>query len=509
MKKKIIVFGTAVSAIAALRYYGKENVIGFCDSDSSKSGTLLEGIKIISIDELYEIRNEVRVIIASHSYRKIFMMLAEKGISNIEAYFCITTKALRVADEDWTELLDVKKKLKLSELLPDTNKKKHESIQPQQGKLRVRILVSTLITWNILESVYRAFAADQGCDVSIVFRENYGESKDEKEAYFQKLGIAHIGLREYDAKENRLNILISDMYFGEYEDQDIFKYCEKFVYIPYCIFSFNKEDYDMQKMLDVDCWKIIVNGNIYKDFSMQMPNLVPLGNPKFDSIYGSVCVNSVEYPEEWIQKIKGRKVILWNTMFFKYGEYGTAKFFNFDRWGKSVFDLFDKEKNCVLLFRPHPGLFSSLVDNGIWTHEEYREFLRYLKTSDNIIYDNTLDYGVAYRLSDALMSATSGLLVSYLPLQKPILYMPSYKEKDGLEDKELESIYYRCNTDKDIHDFVKMVLKGEDFMCPLRQEIYTKYFPPFDGKIGIRIKDYLCKEYRKKDEMLLTEIKKL
>ena len=100
--KKNIIFGASKKGIEALKYYGKEQIAYFCDNDPNKIGGFLEEVEIICIHDLYKMRNEVEIIIASAYEDEIIKQLTRLGINNY-----------RVFNDKKKEDIDPKIKLKL------------------------------------------------------------------------------------------------------------------------------------------------------------------------------------------------------------------------------------------------------------------------------------------------------------------------------------------------------------------------------------------------------------
>lgn len=89
-KKKayIVLYGASLTGQVALQHYGKEKVRCFCDGDSKKVGTLVDGIKVISKEQLLEIKDEIELVITSNKHVEIVKDLRRLGISDYKL-FCI------------------------------------------------------------------------------------------------------------------------------------------------------------------------------------------------------------------------------------------------------------------------------------------------------------------------------------------------------------------------------------------------------------------------------------
>ena len=63
MSRKLILFGAGGNGIEACKFYGKDNVAFFCDNDKSKINTLIEGIKVLSFEEMMKVYDDNKYVI--------------------------------------------------------------------------------------------------------------------------------------------------------------------------------------------------------------------------------------------------------------------------------------------------------------------------------------------------------------------------------------------------------------------------------------------------------------
>ena len=84
MKK--IIFGCGKMGIKALAQYGKENVAFFCDNAKEKWGTNINGIKVISFDELVEIHSMYEILVTPINNFTIVAQLDSCNIKNYSIY---------------------------------------------------------------------------------------------------------------------------------------------------------------------------------------------------------------------------------------------------------------------------------------------------------------------------------------------------------------------------------------------------------------------------------------
>ena len=65
MTQKLILFGAGRNGLLALKKYGKENVAYFCDNDSQKQRTKVEGIPVIAFDEMLKLYKDGYLIVVT------------------------------------------------------------------------------------------------------------------------------------------------------------------------------------------------------------------------------------------------------------------------------------------------------------------------------------------------------------------------------------------------------------------------------------------------------------
>lgn len=84
MKK--IIFGSGKMGMKALEQYGKENVAFFCDNSKAKWGTIIEGIGVISFDEMIRIHSDYEIIVTPVNNFSMIYQLDNNKIENYKVY---------------------------------------------------------------------------------------------------------------------------------------------------------------------------------------------------------------------------------------------------------------------------------------------------------------------------------------------------------------------------------------------------------------------------------------
>ncbi|MGN1135974.1 MAG: polysaccharide pyruvyl transferase family protein [Oscillospiraceae bacterium] len=82
----VIIFGAGGYGRAALQYYGEKNVAFFADNDSEKIGKYINGIIIISVNEMVRISSEYEIVIASSASSAMRDQLIECGLNKFVVF---------------------------------------------------------------------------------------------------------------------------------------------------------------------------------------------------------------------------------------------------------------------------------------------------------------------------------------------------------------------------------------------------------------------------------------
>ncbi len=364
-------------------------------------------------------------------------------------------------------------------------------------KVRIAIFSQLTVLWQCAESVYEAMINDDRCEVSVIqlpfYHENYKQEKDIGE-FLRSKQIPFIDWRTYDAFWESPDVII---FLSPYDStrpegfkfEELYNYIPKTVCIPYALGVSGGYiiDYNFRQPIHTFGWKIYVRSQKYCEMFKRhclgdASNVVVSGHPKMDLVHK---LNRREAPQWLVNKIKDRKVLLWNPHHtVKQDEWST-----FEQWNELMMDIFTDTKDAFLLIRPHPLLFknfASLPDG----QSKLDGFYKRSQNMDNVFIDLSDSYLDAFKVSDGMISDASSLLLEYLPTQKPILY--THKVGGGLlndDGKELVQYLYEGVTKEQIINFIDMVMLERDPMRELRTAQIENFLYTIDGMAGQRIKD--------------------
>ncbi|GAY77998.1 CDP-glycerol:poly(glycerophosphate) glycerophosphotransferase [Sporolactobacillus inulinus] len=153
-----------------------------------------------------------------------------------------------------------------------------------------------------------------------------------------------------------------------------------------------------------------------------------------------------------------KKVFLWNT--------SIETMINQPNWIEmlsKVIHSFLTRNDCILLWRPHPLLLSSIRSMRTNYEKPYLNLIKTASSLDNVIIDHENDVYTAMRESDALISDYSSIMIQYSITGKPILCLTgtSQMRESKCNLFDYWSNYF-LNDGVSVDIFCDMVLQGKD-----------------------------------------------
>ena len=322
--------------------------------------------------------------------------------------------------------------------------------------------------WDSLESVWRAAAREEECDVYVVpipyFDKNpdgtLGKMHYEGGQYPEDVPV--VSWLKYRLEDRRPDIVFIHNPYDEcnlvtsvhpdYYASELKKYTDMLVYISYFVavndkveghFCRNPGIYLADKVVvqSEAVRSIYVNElrqcekeyNCKGAFGDIDGKILALGSPKYDRAV-SAGRKGEEIPEEWKPLLfhadgRRKKAVLYNTTvdgMLRHSDKMLLKI-------KNVLRQFEEERDSVLLWRPHPLLLASLESMRSEMAGEYREIVEEYKNSKAGIYDDSADMYRAIAVSDAYYGDMSSVVELYKHTGKPILIQSAdYDGNNGL-----------------------------------------------------------------------------
>lgn len=84
--KKKLLFGAGKYGRAALEYYGADQVLAFVDHDEKKKGEIIQGKKVLGVEELLILMDQYEVVVSCRKYEEILGELDWLGIHDVSIY---------------------------------------------------------------------------------------------------------------------------------------------------------------------------------------------------------------------------------------------------------------------------------------------------------------------------------------------------------------------------------------------------------------------------------------
>ncbi|MBP1566969.1 MAG: CDP-glycerol glycerophosphotransferase family protein, partial [Oscillospiraceae bacterium] len=391
-------------------------------------------------------------------------------------------------------------------------------------KIRVLFVAELGGKWDSMASVYYAMKERDDVIVDVVlepiFRSVKLEDGTERKDiiykdYLTPMGIEHIPYSKYDIKKVLPDItFISQPYesvtLPMFWPENIAKY-SRLVYLPYySATSLNKDlspAFDSFFCLNTQeySWRIVTQSErmkmYYKKYaSRHGENVIVTGLPKWDYV-SNLTKDKVPCPDEWKNKLSGKKVFLWNTHFnFSMNVYGSRIL---SEEGMEFLKIFQNDSNIALIWRPHP--MTDTIVRVYYPHllPVLQKLKDVVSQSDNMVLDKYESYEPCFIWSDALISDYSSIVDQYILLDKPILF--TFKERDvysmfkesynafGLIDYS-DIPYSVCV--EETKAFIYDVLNQKDIGKSGRNNVLRDFFALADGCCGKRATEQLINDLK-------------
>lgn len=383
-------------------------------------------------------------------------------------------------------------------------------------RLEVAFLPYKASMWDSLESVWMAADADPDCDAYVVPIPYYDKNQDGSFGAFHYEGdqfpdyvpVTHYDV--YDVKKREPDAVFIHNPYDQFNrvtsvDQRFYSFelkksTECLVYVPYFSTSGGMSEAQSSCMAYYFADYIVIQAEKFRKFydsELPQEKLLPLGSPKFDKVI-RLCQNPPEPPEEWKEKLAGRKVYFYNTSingmlanteaFLKKMEY--------------VFQCFAKCRHACLLWRPHPLLESTFDSLRAEYKPVYEKLKQYFFKNDLGIYDDTPEIESTIVLCDAYIGdGATSVTALFAAAGKPLFLLDNRIDSEPAEEDwrgNVISGFYPMGNSRYMVTGGGMLFYDADGDYDYRyagnlceyQSIYAGYYLPY--VVSVQGKDYAC-----------------
>jgi possible TPR repeat-containing protein len=370
----------------------------------------------------------------------------------------------------------------------------------RKRRFRVDILLEWASAWCKVKSLYDALSKDRFFDCRLVAINMQEFAIDSTTAYpaflkfLNERDIPFVPEEEYDLVERRPDALIYtnpyDGHHPKFAVEHVRHQGIRVIYLPYSVPFFVQKNnsvtlYDFP--IHRHAWQIYVRSQRERRkygmyCSAGNAHLAVVGAPIVDRL---TELKNLIKPDPRFQK-----TFLWGI------DYGFAnRTATFGVYGERILQYFIEHPQYGLIVRPHPLFYGMVTKLGGVSKEAIRSFYDYCEAAPNVFLDLGDELTDAFCKSDALISDISSILVEYLSMGRPILYLntqdtPKYKNYQE-DDSDVLAHYYSGDSFERIVQFIEMVAKNEDPMREERDSILEKYFYRPMENAGETIKDLL------------------
>lgn len=305
-------------------------------------------------------------------------------------------------------------------------------------KLEMVFLPYKASMWDSLESVWKAADADENCDAYVIPIPYYDKNPDgsfKQEHWEGNQYPADVPITRYDQYDFEKRKPDAIFIHNPYDDwntvtsvhpfffsKNLKQFTDCLVYIPYFATAGGMSEGQALCPAYVNADYIVIQSEKYRkyyDWRIPTKKFLALGSPKFDSVIHK-CQNPPEPPEEWKEKIQGKKVYFYNTSIAGMLQHTE----NFLKKMEYVFNTFQGREDACLLWRPHP-LLESTFDSMRKQYKPTYEAVKRRFVEENIgILDTTPDIESTIALCDAYIGDAGTSVTSLFGVAgKPIFIM--------------------------------------------------------------------------------------
>lgn len=344
-------------------------------------------------------------------------------------------------------IVDSEKIISLNKLI----NKVIDFIYTQECKYKLVFFPYKASMWDSLESIWMACSKDERCECQVVPIPYYKLDMQNGSAEFCYEITdfpKYVPVKNYQnyniAREQPDIAYIHNPYDNcnyvtsihpDYYSKRLKESVKKLVYVPYYITSGAVSEHHKYLPVYTQMDYMIAQSEEFKQGFKGLPyynKILVFGSPKFDKIIQK-SFDPDYIPDMWKSILKGKKSVMLNTSincFLSNGELMLKKL-------KQVFCEFEKHKNIVLIWRPHPLIEATISSMRPELKDSYNELLEYFKQKKVGIYDSTPDITNTVAVSDAYIGENSSSVVQLFEVAgKPVFILDNYITEQFSEEEK-------------------------------------------------------------------------
>lgn len=367
------------------------------------------------------------------------------------------------------------------------------------AKLKVAFFPYKISMWDALESIWEAASKDERCECQLIpipyYTKNEAGEVEEEHYEGSKFPSTALDYKTYLTEQEKPDIMYIHNPYDQYNkvtmtdprffSGELKKAGGLLVYVPYymaggCI----KYESMLASCGNIGAvhsdYIIVQNENLKKAYEycgFPAHRLLVLGSPKVDAVY-KIERKTYDVTEKWKDVIRNRKVILLNTSISTCIQKGD--------WLEHIREFVEpilQDDRLALIWRPHPLLWDT-VRTMLKEGRQYGTLLECIANAPNAIIDDSDTAEAAIKISDAMISDYSSLVMQYTFTGKPVYLLTGKSEARKYKVFcDYFSNYFRedgCS----LQDFLTMILEGRDTKRDERLRYAKESVANVDGICG-------------------------
>lgn len=377
----------------------------------------------------------------------------------------------------------------------------------EKTKLKIAFFPYKISMWDSLESIWEAASRDERCECQLVpipyYTKNEAGEVEAEHYEGDRFPASALDYRTYFPEQEKPGIMYIHNPYDQYNkvtmvdprffSTELKKAGGILVYVPYYMASCCMK---LESMLS-SCgnmgavysdYIIVQNENLKKAYEFcgfPSHRLLVLGSPKVDAVF-KIQEKTYDIIGKWQSTIQGRKVLLLNT--------SISTCIQSDAWLEYVLKFAEpilSDERLALIWRPHPLLYDTIraMQKG---ETGYSTLLKRILDAPNAIIDDSDTADAAIKVSDAMISDASSLVMQYTFTGKPIYLLSGKSEgREYYVFCDFFSNYFRQDG-YSLEEFLTMVLAGTDTRRGERLLHARESVANADGTCGEKVHRVLC-----------------